>query len=79
VTTALATATVGVLKPLRLCVPTDTNGAQPGAEAGLDLLLCYSVRGAGGLSMSVGVDNELGHQSYVIGRDRDLCVPALME
>jgi hypothetical protein len=74
------TATLDLVRPLRICTAADKNGEgvlDPGAN-----LLCYKVKtvsssppGAPGL---VFIDNQFGPDSFEIFRRTELCVPATL-
>ena len=68
--------TVDVLRPLRLCVPTDVAGTDPGAGEHPDQLLCYRIRGSRFAPTSVSLENELGAGSYALRKRLELCLPA---
>jgi hypothetical protein len=71
-------ALVDVIKPTMLCAPTNKNGENPGAEDHPDHLLCYKVRGGGGLKfLDVFINNQFGQQTYQLKQRRQFCVPSL--
>jgi uncharacterized delta-60 repeat protein len=72
-----------VLRPRRLCLPTDVNGA--GVANPRAHLLCYDVRPAAGeppmvpLLGRIHTTNLLGAGRLDVRREDELCVPALRE
>jgi hypothetical protein len=69
---------VDLVKPKRLCTPTNKNGEDPGAESDPDHLLCYKTRSIGSFGeFDVFLQNQFGPQTYRIrGSRRELCVPS---
>jgi cysteine-rich repeat protein len=75
--TPYETTTVDVLKPLRLCVPTNVDGGAPGAESHPDELLCYRIRGSKLAATSVALQNDLGAGTYELRKRLELCLPTV--
>jgi hypothetical protein len=77
--TQFETVTIDVRKPRSLCAPTNKNGEDPGAENGVDHLLCYQISSKGGPGRpDVFLNNQFGQQSGRLGgQRRELCVPSL--
>jgi hypothetical protein len=72
--TQFETATMDVIKPLRLCAPTNKN--DEGIREPDGFLTCYRVRATGTFPpLTVAIDNQFGSQSYSISQRREFCVP----
>ena len=71
-------ATVNLAKPMRLCVPTDPDGSEPGAPSHSTHLVCFRTRGQQRPKIGrVFVNNQFGPGAlYPRWRD-ELCVPAV--
>src|SRR5262249_8062244 len=71
---------VNLLKPSRLCVATDKNGEEPGAETHPDHLLCYKAKDITQPKFSARtglfVNNQFGPGRRDAVRIRELCVPS---
>ena len=69
---------VDVLRPLRLCMPTDVAGTDPGAAAlGGTQLVCYRARGSSLAATNVSLENELAAGSYDLRKRLELCLPTV--
>jgi len=78
ITTQFESATIDVVRPLRLCAPANKNGESPGTETHPDHLLCYRAKGSGALTATqVNLNNQFGQQTYLVSQRRELCVPSL--
>lgn len=73
------TASLDVLRPVSLCVPTSVGGA-PVRDARI-LLTCYETRTPGGAPPRVNVtlENQLGQEQLSLGRRKRLCVPTTVD
>ena len=75
--TQFESASITLVKPLRLCTPTSKNGEDPSAATHADHLLCYRIKARSGAgTVDVGINNQFGPQSYRIGQFREFCVPS---
>jgi len=72
------TATVTLTRPTRLCVPTDKDGEQPGAENNIPHLMCYRIKAPVSTPMigRVFTNNQFGPGIVYPLRRKELCVPA---
>jgi hypothetical protein len=78
IATQFETVVIDVRKPRSLCVPTNKNGEDPGAENGVERLLCYRIRGKGNPGrIDLFLNNQFGQQTARLGRRKELCVPTL--
>jgi len=73
--------TVDVIKPTRLCAPTDKNSEAPGAENHPDHLMCYRVRQTSlpkfATVSPLFVSNQFGPLTLDARKPVELCVPAV--
>ncbi|MCW5890902.1 MAG: hypothetical protein KIT14_10145 [bacterium] len=78
ITTQFETTTIDLRKPRTLCAPTDKNGEDAGAVERPDHLLCFDVKGRGGIGRpAVFLDNQFGEQSgRMRGHRHEFCVPS---
>ena len=75
---------VDVRKPLRLCVPVNENGEDPGAPGHPGVSVCYQVKPVAGsprfeVVRPVFGNNEFGQQTFGVTKLSELCVPSSME
>ena len=79
VTDQFGVLSVNVMKPRRLCVATDENGEEPGAELHGDHLLCYQVKLQSTFApIKVYTANQFGTETLDVRKPFDLCVSALL-
>jgi cysteine-rich repeat protein len=74
------TRTVTLVKPTRLCLPTNKNNEEPGAETNIGHLLCYRVRH--NKFDSPGqfyINNQFGIGTIVPSVLTELCIPSVKD
>ncbi len=75
VETQFESTTLDVRRPRQLCAPTDKNGEDPGAETDPVHLLCYQIKGHGGIDRPrVSLNDQFGARTVTLGQRQMLCV-----
>ena len=76
----IETATHTLVRPYRLCVPTNKNGEDPTAPVHPALLLCYrSKAGPRFGTVDMSIDNQFGSDGGKLIHRRELCVPSTLQ
>ncbi len=74
--------TVDVMKPSRLCVATNKNNEEPGAQNHPDHLLCYKVRQTSlpkfTARLGLFTNNQFGPERLDAKKPKELCVPSFV-
>ncbi len=69
---------IDVRRPRHLCVPTDKNGEDPGAETDAGSLVCYQIKGSGGIGKpKVSLNDQFGTRRVTLGQRQALCVASM--
>jgi hypothetical protein len=71
------TVAVKVLRPSRLCLPTNKYDEAPGAESHMTHLMCYRVRAQFSSPGRVFTNNQFGAGELYVRFPNELCVPAV--
>lgn len=75
VETQFESTTLDVRRPRQLCAPTDKNGEDPGAGSDPGNLLCYQIKGHGGIGRPrVSLNDQFGARTVTLGQRQMLCV-----
>lgn len=75
VETQFEDTTIDVRRPRHLCVPTDKNGEDPGAASDPGSLVCYQIKGSGGIGKpKVALNDQFGARRVTLGQRQALCV-----
>lgn len=71
-----ATVNAKLLRPWRLCAPTDKNGESPGAQSHPGYLMCYRVRRPFQTPGRIFIRNQFSSTPLVPNRYLELCLPS---
>ena len=74
------TANITLVRPYRLCVPTNKNGEDPTAPNHPELLLCYRSKSSSPVgTIEAHVNNQFGLDDLTLIHRRELCVPSVLQ